>query len=161
MLQRLQRQNLRWQPLQKKNLLLDLNVSIENVVEVLVQQGDIKSTKVVVSVDYKALLDIEIKPIVSEEERELLAQACQEKGGVYPIFPTHFVRKGNEIVGCFSIYSPTVVFQACDTLMTEQGYHSYILPCEPESPYFSLLSKRLNTIQTKEGDDFKLFLNKG
>jgi hypothetical protein len=77
-------------------------------VEVLVQQGDIKSTKVVVSVDYKALLDIEIKPIVSEEERELLAQACQEKGGVYPIFPTHFVRKGNEIVGCFSIYSPTV-----------------------------------------------------
>lgn len=130
-----------------------------------------------VSVDYKALLDIEIKPIVSEEERELLAQACQEKGGVYPIFPTHFVRKGNEIVGCFSIYSPTVywwmapefikpreslsVFQACDTLMTEQGYQSYILPCEPESPYFSLLSKRLNTIQTKEGDDFKLFLNKG
>lgn len=126
---------------------------------------------------YKALLDIEIKPIVSEEERELLIQVCQEKGGVYPIFPTHLVKKRGKIVGCFSISSPTVywwmspddigikesvpVHQACDTLMTEQGYKSYIIPCEPESPYFSLLSKRLNTIQTKEGDDFKLFLNKG
>ena len=126
--------------------------------------------------DYNTLLDIEIKPIHSEEERELLIQVCQEKGGVLPIFPTHLVKKSGKIVGCFSISSPTVywwmspkyicikesipIYQSCDTLMTQQGYNSYIIPCEPESPYFGLLSKRLNTICTEAGDDFKLFINK-
>ena len=123
-----------------------------------------------------SLLDLEVKPINTEEERELLIQVCQEKGGVYPIFPTHLVCKRNKIVGCFSISSPTVywwmapnevtireslpAFQACDTLMTQQGYGSYIIPCEPESPFFNILSKRLDTVQTAGGDDFKLFLNK-
>ena len=125
---------------------------------------------------YKNLLNIEVKPIHSEEEREHLVKVCQDKGGVLPIFPTHLVKKHGEIVGCFSIASPTVywwmspedigikesipIYQACDTLMTQQGYHSYIIPCEPESPYFGLLSKRLNTICTEGGDDFKLFINK-
>ena len=52
------------------------------------------------------------------------------------------------------------IFQACDTLMSEHGNQAYIIPCEPESPFFGILSKRLDTVQTQGGDDFKLFLNK-
>ena len=32
---------------------------------------------------YKTLLNIEVKPIHSEEEREHLVQVCQDKGGVH------------------------------------------------------------------------------
>ena len=135
----------------------------------------IGSTKVVDSTQYKSLLDIQIKPISNEEELNDLYDVCLESN-TYPIFPTHIALKNNKIIGCFSIHSPTVhwwmnpstvtireslpIFQACDTLMSERGYSSYIIPCEPESPFFGILSKRLDTMKTQGGDNFKLFLNK-
>lgn len=124
---------------------------------------------------YRSLLDIEVYPISTKEQLDDLYSVCEETG-TYPIFPTHIVVKQGKIIGCFSTHSPTVhwwmnpetstkkeslpVFQACDTLMSERGYKEYIIPCEPESPFFSLLSKRLDTIKTKGGDNYKLFLNK-
>ena len=136
---------------------------------------EVESTKVVDSTQSR-LLDVYIKRIETSEELEELYEVCQETN-TYPIFPTHIAIKKGTIVGCFSIHSPTVywwmnpntvtkreslpIFQACDTLMSEHGNHSYIIPCEPESPFFGILSKRLDTVQTQGGDDFKLFLNKG
>ena len=124
----------------------------------------------------KSLLDLEIRPIRTEEEREKLLQRSMESSGVFPIFPTHIVYKKGEIVGSFSISSPTVywwmdpnaikirdsmsIFQACDALMTEQGYSTYILPCEAESPYYKGLSNKLDHLKSKHNDDWRLFLNK-
>tara|TARA_Y100000310_G_scaffold341874_1_gene442672 strand:+ start:546 stop:944 length:399 start_codon:yes stop_codon:yes gene_type:complete len=121
-----------------------------------------------------SLLDLEIKPIASIEERDEIFKVSNE-WGVSPIFPTHVVRKNGKIVGSFSTHSPTVywwmkpgiqtresllVFQACDTLMTQQGYDTYVIPCEKESSYYKLLSNKLSHIQSKDGNDWRLFLNK-
>ena len=122
----------------------------------------------------KTLFDIEIKPLSSIEERDKLFELSLE-WGVYPIFPTHIVYKKGQIVGSFSINSPTVywwmkpgiqtresliVFQSCDTLMTQQGYDTYVIPCEQESPYYKLLSNKLDHVQSVDGNDWRLFLNK-
>ena len=123
-----------------------------------------------------SLLDVEIVTLSTQTELDNLFKVCRENN-VAPLYPTHLVLKKGEIVGCFSITSPTVywwmdprsvtireslpVFQSCDTLMAHTGCSSYIIPCEPESPFFGILSKRLDTIKTQGGDDFKLFLNKG
>ena len=146
----------------------------EQETEVQVKQGVAGSTKVVDSTQSR-LLDIYIKRIETSEELEELYEVCKETN-TYPVFPTHIALKNDKIIGCFSIHSPTVhwwmnpstvtireslpIFQACDTLMSERGYNSYIIPCEPESPFFGILSKRLDTMKTQGGDDFKLFLNK-
>ena len=53
-----------------------------------------------------------------------------------------------------------IVFQSCDTLMTQQGYNTYVIPCEQESPYYKLLSNKLDHIQSVNGNDWRLFLNK-
>ena len=125
---------------------------------------------------YKGLLDIEIKPISSNEQLEELYDTCKESG-ITPIFPTHIAVRRGKIIGCLSTHSPSVhwwmkpnevttkeslfIFQGCDTLMADKGYDRYLIPCEPESPFFRLLTRRLETLKTPEGgDDFKLFLNK-
>ena len=124
----------------------------------------------------KSLLDLEVKPISSDEEREKVRDEALKNGGRCPLMPTHCVRKRGELVGAFSIHSPTVywwmhtdkiigreslaIFQACDTLMTQQGYDTYVLPCEPESPYFKLLSNKLDHFSGTDGGDWRLFLNK-
>jgi len=123
---------------------------------------------------YNSLLDIEIKPLTSIEEREEVKSAC-EKWGVYPIWITHAVYKKGDVIGAFCTSSPTVFwwmrpdmrgresllcFQSCDTLMTQQGYDTYIIPCEQESPYYKLLSNKLDYIPSIEGNDWRLFLNK-
>jgi hypothetical protein len=143
---------------------------------VLVNQEDIRNTKVVdLAASDKSLLDIQVKRIESSEELEALYEVCRETN-TSPIFPTHIALKRGRIIGCFSIKSPTVywwmnpdtvtgreslpIFQACDALMSEHGNQCYVLPCEPESPFFKILSKRLDTIKTEGGDNFKLFLNK-
>lgn len=122
------------------------------------------------------LLDLEIKPITSEAERYQVYEAAKKDGNRYPLFPTHVVLKNNEVVGAFCTWSPTVywwmhtekvgareslsVFQAMDTLQTEDGVHGYVIPCEPESPYFDILDKRLPRFMGSQGGDWRLFLNK-
>ena len=97
--------------------------------------------------------------------------------GGYLLFPTHIVRKGNEIVGSFCLYSPTVywwmhsgktkvrdtlsVYQTLSALLANEGVLDFILPVEPESPNFHFLSNKLNYLPSVVGNDFKLFLNKG
>ena len=117
--------------------------------------------------------DIRVKRIETADELEALYEVCDETN-TYPIFPTHIALKKDQIIGCFSIKSPTVywwmnpntvtvreslpIFQMCDALMYEHGHDSYIMPCEPESPFYGIISKRFDTIKTHGGDDFKLIL---
>ena len=122
------------------------------------------------------LLDLQIRPIQSEQERLKIYEASKEDGNRHPLFPTHVVTKHGEVVGAFCTWSPTVywwmhtekvgiresvsIFQAMDTLMAEDNPGGYVLPCEPESPYFGLMSKRLPYFIGSDGGDWRLFLNK-
>ena len=120
------------------------------------------------------LTHVQIRPIISEEERLQVYETAAEDG-MGPLMPTHVVMKGDDIVGSFCLFSPTVywwmhtkrmrvrdshyVFQAISTLLANEGIHKFILPCEPESPYFSLMSNRLDYHPGTEGGDWRLFIN--
>jgi len=122
------------------------------------------------------LTHVQIRPIVSEEERLQVYEAAAEDG-MGPLMPTHVVMKGDDIVGAFCLFSPTVywwmhtkkirgrdsysVFQAMSALLANEGIHKFVLPCESESPYFSLLSKKLSHHSGTEGGDWRLFINEG
>jgi len=86
--------------------------------------------------------------------------------------PSHVVKKGGEIIGSFCLFSPTVywwmhtkkvkvrdslsIFQTMSALLANNGVKDFILPCERESPYSSILSNKLHHL-----DDVRLFINKG
>ena len=91
--------------------------------------------------------------------------------------PTHVVKKGGEIVGAFCLFSPTVywwmhttkvkgrdslsIFQTMSALLANEGVKDFVLPCEPKSPYFPSLTKKLGYHCGTEGADWKLFIHKG
>tara|TARA_R100000306_G_C4313230_1_gene111295 strand:+ start:211 stop:594 length:384 start_codon:yes stop_codon:yes gene_type:complete len=118
---------------------------------------------------------ISIRPIQSEEERLEVYEEADKDGNRHPLMPTHVVKKGEDIVGAFCLYSPTVywwmhtqkvkgrdsfsIFQIMSALLANDGVSKFILPCEPESPYFSLLSKKLSHHSGTEGGDWRLFIN--
>tara|TARA_R100000808_G_scaffold7203_1_gene21278 strand:- start:11693 stop:12076 length:384 start_codon:yes stop_codon:yes gene_type:complete len=118
---------------------------------------------------------ISIRPIQSEEERLEVYEEADKDGNRHPLMPTHVVKKGEDIVGAFCLYSPTVywwmhtqkvkgrdsfsIFQTMSALLANDGVSKFILPCEPESPYFSLLSKKLSHHSGTEGGDWRLFIN--
>ena len=99
----------------------------------------------------------------------------QKKDGHSALMPTHIVKKGGDIVGAFCLFSPTVywwmhttkvkgrdslsIFQTMSALLANEGVIDFILPCEPESPYFHYLSKKLNYHRGTEGGDWRLFIN--
>ena len=118
---------------------------------------------------------ISIRPIQSEEERLEVYEEADKDGNRHPLMPTHVVKKGEDIVGAFCLYSPTVywwmhtqkvkgrdsfsIFQTMRALLANDAVSKFILPCEPESPYFSLLSKKLSHHSGTEGGDWRLFIN--
>ena len=118
---------------------------------------------------------ISIKPIQSEEERLEVYEEADKDGNRHPLMPTHVGKKGEDIVGAFCLYSPTVywwmhtqkvkgrdsfsIFQIMSALLANDGVSKFILPCEPESAYFSLLSKKLSHHSGTEGGDWRLFIN--
>ena len=123
------------------------------------------------------LTHVHIRPIASEEERLQIYEEAEKDGNRYPLMPTHVVKNDDTIVAAFCLFSPTVywwmhtkkirgrdsysVFQAMSALLANEGVHRFVLPCEPESPYFSLLSKKLNYLPGTEGGDWRLFINEG
>ena len=123
------------------------------------------------------LTHLHIRPIESEEERLQVYEEAEKDGDRHPLMATHVVKKDNDIVGAFCLFSPTVywwmhtkkvrgrdsysVFQAMDALLANEGVHKFVLPCEHESPYFSLLSKKLSYHPGTEGGDWRLFINEG
>ena len=120
---------------------------------------------------------LNIRQIQSEEERLEVYKEAEKDGNRHPLMPTHVVKKGEDIVGAFCLYSPTVywwmhtqkikgrdsfsIFQIINALLSNDGVSKFVLPCEPESPYFSLLSKKLNHHSGTEGGDWRLFINVG
>ena len=122
-----------------------------------------------------SLLDIRIEAITTQDLYDKVVEEGGKDGGSHPLFPTHVVYKNGDIAGAFSIGAPVVfwwmhtqrirhrdslaIFQAADTLMNQNGYGSYVLPCEPESPYYKLLTNKLMKFSGTEGGDWSLFLN--
>ena len=120
--------------------------------------------------------DVSVHPIDSHEVyREVMEAASADGHG--PYMPTHYVEKGGEIIGAFSTQSPTVfwwmnqskatrrdsllAFQSLDTLMNNLQLSEYIIPCEPESPYFDLMCSRLPDVHKGTlGGDWRLFRRK-
>jgi hypothetical protein len=121
------------------------------------------------------LTHLHIRPIESEEERLQVYEEAEKDGDRRPLMPTHVVTKGSDIVGAFCLFSPTVywwmhtkkvkgreslsIFQSMSALLANEGINKFVLPCEPESPYFPLLSKKLSHHSGTEGGDWRLFLN--
>ena len=122
------------------------------------------------------ITDIQIYPIDSEELRQKVYEEAYKDGNRHPLMPTHVVMRHGEIVGAFSTWTPTsywwmhtqrmkvrdckLVFQGMDTLMRQQGTPKYIMPCEPESPFYSLLKNRCDIHPGTDGGDWTLFMNK-
>ena len=120
---------------------------------------------------------LNIRPIASEEERLQVYEEAEKDGDRYPLMPTHVVTKGNDIVGAFCLFSPTVywwmhtkkvkgreslsIFQSMSALLANEGVSKFVLPCEPESPYYPFLSKKLSYHSGTEGGDWRLFINEG
>ena len=127
--------------------------------------------------EYQEKSLLQVRPISSEEERLQIYEEAQKDGGRNPLMPTHVVKKGGVIVGAFCLYSPTVywwmhtqrtkvrdslsLFQTISALLANDGVVNFILPCESESPFFPILSKKLKYFCGVEGDDLRLFINKG
>jgi len=123
----------------------------------------------------ETLTHLQIRPIESEEERLQVYKAAENDGNRHPLMPTHLVKKNNDIVGAFCLFSPTIywwmhttkvkgrdslsIFQTMSALLANEGVSKFILPCEPESPYFQLLSKKLSYHSGTEGGNWRLFLN--
>ena len=121
------------------------------------------------------MINLHIKPIDSEEERLEVYKEAEKDGNRSLIMPSHVVKKGREILGAFCLYSPTVywwmhtkkvkvrdsysVFQTLNALLANDGVSKYIIPCDLESPYFSLLSNNLNHISSLKGGDWRQFIN--
>ena len=117
---------------------------------------------------------LNIRPIASEEERLQVYEAAAENG-MGPLMSTHVVMKGDDIVGAFCLFSPTVywwmhtkkvkgreslsIFQSMSALLANEGVSKFVLPCEPESPYYPFLSKKLSYHYGTEGGDWRLFIN--
>ena len=124
-----------------------------------------------------SLTQVHIRPIESVEERQRVYDESDKDGNRHPLMPTHVVTKNEDIVGAFCLYSPTVywwmhtkkirgrdsysVFQAMSSMLANDGVDKFVLPCELESPYFPLLSNKLNYHAGTDGGDWRLFLNEG
>ena len=123
--------------------------------------------------DYKhtSLTNLQIRPISSEEEKiQVYEEAKKDGHGV--LMPTHIIKKEGDIVGSFCLFSPTIywwmhttkvkardslsIFQTMSALLANEGVTNSILPCQRESPYFQILSNKLQSL-----GDWKLFINKG
>jgi hypothetical protein len=119
--------------------------------------------------------DIDIREIKTQQEYQAVLAAGKEDCDGYPIFPTHVVLKNGKIAGAFCTWSPTVywwmhskliktldsfaIFQTLDTLMNVRGTPTYVMPCEPESPYYKMLSNKLDHLPSVGGNDFRIFIN--
>lgn len=106
---------------------------------------------------------------------ELLKQFRKGRGiRSNPVFPTHLLRKEGEVVGSFSVGSPTVHLQMdkekcnwkdslvmwsiLESLMLENKIDKYVVACEPTSPFYKLLQKRLLKIKGEENcEEWHLF----
>ena len=125
------------------------------------------------------MTNLQIFPINTQEFFSEVMEAASSNGHE-PLYSTHAVIKDKEIVGAFCTISPTVywwmhstkvnnrdsflIFQSLDTLMNQNKYESYVLPCHPTSSYYPVLTSRLERGWTEykgDGeDDWKLFIRK-
>ena len=125
------------------------------------------------------MTNLQIFPINTQEFFSEVMEAASSNGHE-PLYSTHAVIKDKEIVGAFCTISPTVywwmhttkvnnrdsflIFQSLDTLMNQNKYESYVLPCHSSSPYYPVLtsSKERGWTEYKgDGeDDWKLFIRK-
>ena len=116
------------------------------------------------------------EPLETQKQWEELLEQFRKGRGIRsnPVFPTHLLRKGKEVVGSFSVGSPTVHLQLdkekcnwrdsltmwciLESLMMENKINEYVIACEPTSPFYNLLQKRLLKITGEENcENWHLF----
>ena len=122
------------------------------------------------------ITDVNVWPIVTDEDKEEINHAAEKDGGRKLIAPTHFVTKKGKPIGAFSIVSPTVhwwmdtqnattrdsrlAWQSMDALMRDRIIDQYIVVCEESSPYYKLLTNKCEILAPMEGRDWTLFTNR-
>ena len=116
------------------------------------------------------------EPLETQKQWEELLEQFRKGRGIRsnPVFPTHLLRKSKEVVGSFSVGSPTVHLQLdkekcnwrdsltmwciLESLMMENKINEYVIACEPTSPFYNLLQKRLLKITGEENcENWHLF----
>ena len=95
-------------------------------------------------------------PITPSELQALVAAAAEDKHTV--LFPTHVIRRGEEIVGYLSICATPIVnvwahskkvnalqsvrlMHKLDDELKKNGVGTYIMPCSKDSPYYPHMQK--------------------
>ena len=116
------------------------------------------------------------EPLETQKQwEELLEQFRKGRGPrSKPLLPTHLLRRKGEVVGSFCVGSPTVhlqmdkekcnwrdsliVWSVLESLMLENNINQYVIACEPTSPFYNLLQKRLLKITGEENcENWHLF----
>ena len=116
------------------------------------------------------------EPLETQEQWDELLEQFRKGRGIRsnPVFPTHLLRKEGEVVGSFSVGSPTVHLQMdkekcnwkdslvmwsiLESLMLENNISSYVIACDVTSPFHNLLEKRLpKIIGEKNCEEWHLF----
>tara|TARA_R100000808_G_scaffold23998_1_gene54206 strand:- start:924 stop:1313 length:390 start_codon:yes stop_codon:yes gene_type:complete len=119
---------------------------------------------------------VRAEPLETQEQWEELLEQFQKGRGIRsnPVFPTHLLRRKGEVVGSFCVGSPTVhlqmdkekcnwrdsliVWSVLESLMLENNINQYVIACEPTSPFYNLLQKRLLKITGEENcENWHLF----
>lgn len=119
---------------------------------------------------------VRAEPLETQEQWEELLEQFQKGRGPRskPLLPTHLLRRKGEVVGSFCVGSPTVhlqmdkekcnwrdsliVWSVLESLMMENNINEYVIACEPTSPFYNLLQKRLLKITGEENcENWHLF----
>ena len=119
---------------------------------------------------------VRAEPLETQEQWEELLEQFQKGRGPRskPLLPTHLLRRKGEVVGSFCVGSPTVhlqmdqekcnwrdsliVWSVLESLMLENNINQYVIACEPTSPFYNLLQKRLLKITGEENcENWHLF----
>ena len=119
---------------------------------------------------------VRAEPLETQEQWEELLEQFQKGRGPRskPLLPTHLLRRKGEVVGSFCVGSPTVHLQLdkekcnwrdsltmwciLESLMMENNINEYVIACEPTSPFYNLLQKRLLKITGEENcENWHLF----
>jgi len=119
-----------------------------------------------------------VRPVRGDEDRKKLVRCFQEIRGSnaeYPMFTSHMILNGEELIGGFALESPTIywwmdpqkakarhsveAFCCMESLMADRGHRAYVIPCEETSPYYKMLESRLApTHGAEQSEWFKLFI---
>jgi hypothetical protein len=122
------------------------------------------------------ITDTIVIPIDSNELLLKVQNEAREDKGHHIFNPTHAIMRNGEIIGAFSVWSPTchcwmhtdrmssksfkMAYQGMDTLMRQQKTPEYLINMHRSSPFYDILDKRMDQYTNDAEEDWVLFWNK-